>query len=573
MGGWQARVLLMAGVAAIQVSATATTADAVAPQFTRVQPEMFAVGGALTSAWADFDGDGHVDLAVGFGRGEIRLYRNDRGVFTNVGPQLGLPTKGFEVRGLGWGDFDNDGDPDLFASTSALGGGMGRSGEVMASSMLFRNDAGGAFVDVAKEVGVAAVGPASRQVNWIDYDNDGDLDLFVTQRFSSNRLFRNDAGKFVDVSAKVGLMDPRRTVGACWFDFDQDGDLDVFIPNQQGDKDAFYRNDGAVFKDIAPELGMHQPNRTLDEGATMCGVGDYDNDGDFDIYASAYGANLLYRNEGNGKFSEVAAVEGIAGKRTTVGVDWGDFNNDGLLDVFVAGYVQESGQHRAVDRLLLNRGSGAQGGRFLDVLSADSNLHGADHGAHWADFDNDGDLDLSLAESYNPAGGHPVLRNELPEALRRKSLQIQVLDDKGHATRAGSEVRLFDASGKLLAARLVSPTQGYAAQSVLPVHFGLASSAPVTVEVTFMSTAGRKTKRVTNINPAKYFGKPALVIKQDSVPTLSDRVRATQPQHDGKLKLAGLKKPVEVVRDRWGIPHIYAGNRSEEHTSELQSPI
>ena len=155
---------------------------------------------------------------------------------------------------------------------------------------------------------------------------------------------------------------------------------------------------------------------------------------------------------------------------------------------------------------------------------------------------------------------HPVLRNELPEALRRKSLQIQVLDDKGHATRAGSEVRLFDASGKLLAARLVSPTQGYAAQSVLPVHFGLASSAPVTVEVTFMSTAGRKTKRVTNINPAKYFGKPALVIKQDSVPTLSDRVRATQPQHDGKLKLAGLKKPVEVVRDRWGIPHIYAGN-------------
>lgn len=560
MGGWQARVLLMAGVAAIQVSATATTVDAVAPQFTRVQPEMFAVGGALTGAWADFDGDGQVDLAVGFGSGEIRLYRNDRGVFSNVGPQLRLPTKGFEVRGLGWGDFDNDGDPDLFASTSALGGGMGRSGEVMASSMLFRNDAGSAFVDVAKEAGAAAVGPASRQVNWIDYDNDGDLDLFVTQRFSSNRLFRNDAGKFVDVSAKVGLMDPRRTVGACWFDFDQDGDLDVFIANQQGDKDAFYRNDGGRFKDIAPELGMNQPNRTLDDGATMCGVGDYDNDGDFDIYASAYGANLLYRNEGNGKFSEVAAAEGITGKRTTVGVDWGDFNNDGLLDAFVAGYVQESGKHRAVDRLLLNRGPGAQGGRFLDVLNADSNLHGADHGAHWADFDNDGDLDLSLAESYNPAGGHPVLRNELPEALRRKSLQIRVLDDKGHATRAGSEVRLFDASGKLLAARLVSPTQGYAAQSVLPVHFGLASSAPVAVEVTFMSTAGRKTKRVASINPAKYFGKPALVIKQDPVPTLSDRVRATQPQHDGKLKLAGLKKPVEVVRDRWGIPHIYAGN-------------
>ncbi|MBL8265289.1 penicillin acylase family protein [Steroidobacter sp.] len=558
MADLRAKVLLIAVAALIQSGTSA--ADSVPPQFTRVQPETFATGGALTSAWADFDGDGDLDLAVGFGTGDIRLYRNDKGVFTNIGPQLGLPTQGFEVRGLGWGDFDNDGDPDLFASTSARGGGMGRSGEIVASSMLFRNDSERAFVDVAKDAGVAAVGPASRQVNWIDYDNDGDLDLFVTQRFSSNRLFQNNAGKFTDVSAKVGLMDPRRTVGACWFDFDQDGDLDVFIPNQQSDKDGFYRNDGGVFKDIAVELNMHQPNRTLDEGATMCGVGDYDNDGDFDIYASAYGANLLYRNEGNGKFSEVAASEGITGKRTTVGVDWGDVNNDGLLDAFIAGYVQEGPKYRAVDRLLINRGSGVQGGRFVDVLAADSVMHGADHGAHLADYDNDGDLDIALAESYNPAGGHPLLRNDLAENLRRRSLQIQVLDSKGHATRAGSEVRLFDASGKLLGARLVSPTQGYSAQSVIPVHFGLASTAPVTVEVTFLTAAGRKKQRIENVNPAKFFGKAPLVVKQDPVPTLKERVSASQPQHDGKLKLPGLRKSVEVVRDRWGIPHIYASS-------------
>ena len=119
----------------------------------------------------------------------------------------------------------------------------------------------------------------SRQANWVDYDNDGDLDLFSAQRSGTNRMFRNEGGKFTDVSEELGLDDPRRTVGSCWFDMDQDGDLDVFQANQQADKDTLYRNDGGKFVDIAPQLGMHQPERTLAEGGVGCSVGDYDNDG------------------------------------------------------------------------------------------------------------------------------------------------------------------------------------------------------------------------------------------------------------------------------------------------------
>ena len=488
------------GLLSIVVAAQAVAASAPEPAFTPVQPDVFAAPGALASAWADFDGDGDIDLAVSFGTGELRLYRNDKGTFTNVGPDLGLPKQGAEIRGLAWGDYDNDGDVDLYAATAGRGGTVGRLGDTIVGGLLFRNDKS-RFTEVAKAAGVAAPGPNSRQVNWIDYDNDGDLDLFVTQRASSNRLLRNDGGTFVDVSGETKLNDPRRTVGACWFDFDRDGDLDVFVANQQGDKDGFYRNDKGVFTDIAGELKMQQPERSLDEGGVICSVGDHDNDGDFDLYLTTYGVNILYRNDG-GKFRDVAQEAGITGEKFAVGANWGDYDNDGLLDLFIAGYIRENGKYRAVDHLLRNTG-----GNFVEMLAPGNALHGGDHAAHWADFDNDGDLDLSLTEAYNPAGHHPVFRNDLPAKPKRYALQVQVLDREGHLTRAGSEVRLYDAKGALLGSRLVSPSEGYDSQSAIPVHFGLASNAPVTVEVTFLTKDGRKQQRVENVSPAKWAGR------------------------------------------------------------------
>ena len=111
-------------------------------------------------------------------------------------------------------------------------------------------------------------GADSRQANWVDYDNDGDLDLFSAQRSGTNRLFRNDGGKFTDVSEELGLADPRRTVGSCWFDMDEDGDLDVFQANQQADKDTLYRNDGGRFVDVAPHSACTSPSGRLPKAAS-----------------------------------------------------------------------------------------------------------------------------------------------------------------------------------------------------------------------------------------------------------------------------------------------------------------
>ncbi|MBL8271886.1 FG-GAP repeat domain-containing protein [Steroidobacter sp.] len=477
--------------------------------FSAVQPDLFAAPGALASAWADFDRDGDLDLAVAFDSGELRLYRNDRGSFVNIGPQLGLPVSGpGEMRGLAWGDYDGDGDPDLFASRAGRGGGIGKSGATIVSSSLYRNDGATAFTDVAETHGVAGTGPSGRHPTWIDFDNDGDLDLYVTQRYTSNRMYRNDGGRFVDISGVSGLNDPRRSVGSCWFDFDQDGDLDVFVANQQGDKDGFFRNDAGKFTDIARQLGMDQSQRSVDQGGVICALGDYDNDGDFDIFVSTYGANLLYRNEGAGSFREVAASVGISGEKHTVGAEWGDYDNDGLLDLYVTGYEGEGEKTVAKDYLYHN-----EGGRFVDVLTKDSALHAADHGISWADYDGDGDLDLKLAQTWGKGARNPLFRNELPKQQRHSSLQVQVLDRGKNATRAGSEVRVYAADGKLLGSRLVSPGHAYAAQSVMPTHFGLAGNSTVRVEVTFLTSTGRKTQVINQVTAARYSDKALVVIE------------------------------------------------------------
>src|SRR5262249_10537704 len=153
--------------------------------------------------------------------------------------------------------------------------------------------------------GVDAIGE-TRQVSWVDVDNDGDLDLFVAMRDAPNLMFRNDGGHFTNVSKEWGLDDPRRTVGAVWFDYDADGDLDLFVANQNGDTNGLFRNDGGHFGDVARQLGMVAPGRPETSGSNGPSVVDFDGDGDLDLFVAGYGGNFLYRNDGGGKFSEVA---------------------------------------------------------------------------------------------------------------------------------------------------------------------------------------------------------------------------------------------------------------------------
>ena len=471
-----------------------------APAFTAVQPELLGVPNSYSNAWGDYDNDGDLDLAVSLGTGEVRLYRNDAGVLVSVGAQVGMPQAGsHELRGLSWGDYDQDGDIDL----------LGGSTPTDKLTVVLRNDGGKKFVDVAAEIGLTIPKRSARQTNWVDYDNDGDLDVYSADRAGDNKLFQNTGGKFTQVFAGAGPTDPRPTVGACWLDMDNDGDLDLYLANQSGAADAMWRNDGTAFVDVAAALGMQGPKRTKAEGGVGCAIGDYDNDGDLDIFAPNYGHNLLFRNHNNGTFTEVGQTLGVGVENHAVSADWGDYDNDGDLDLSVISYVGEPGAQTPLNAFFRN--DGVKG--FVNLLTKDSPLNVADHASQFVDYDNDGAIDLSVTDGYGPQGGHFVFRNALPADAKKRSLSVLVLDAKGHHTRFGAEVRLFDATGRILASRQVVTGGGYSSQRAAPVHFGLATLAPVRVEVTFMSKDGRKKQTLNGVNPADFHGK-SLVIRQ-----------------------------------------------------------
>jgi penicillin G amidase len=457
-----------------------------APQFEPVQQDTFAVSGGQPNCWADFDNDGDLDLFVGMkGNAPNKLYRNDSGTFKDAAADVGVADT-IDTRAAAWGDFDGDGNMDLY---------VGFSKRSAAANKLYRNEGGKHFVEVGHGMGVDVSGFETRQVVWIDYDNDGKVDLFVAFRDGPNMLFHNERDRFRNVAKEMGVDDPRRTVGAVWFDYNRDGRLDLFVANQDGDKNGLWRNDGTKFTDVAAELGMEgiAPGRIGSNGPSVI---DFDNDGFFDLFVAGYGRNFLYKNDGHGKFTEVSEKLGVMGGDRATPSAWGDFDNDGWPDLYVSSYIDKPVNEK--DFLYRNTGAG-----FVDVTPELFRKHGATHGLQWADYDRDGAVDLAMANN-NPDGRNSLYRNLLPSAQARRSLQVLVLDGKGHQTAAGSEVRLFAAgTRKIVGARIVDAGGGYCSQSQMPVHFGLGDAKRVDVEVTYFTPKGRKSLLQRNVDPSK----------------------------------------------------------------------
>jgi hypothetical protein len=358
-----------------------------AQQFTEVDP-------GLTKApnpciiWGDYDGDGDLDVLVaGLGKQDVAfttLYNNTGGVFTNSGISL----TGLSRATAAWGDFDNDGDLDLAMTGLTTAG--------VATTRVYRND-GGTFTPVAGNF----TGVFAGSVTWADYDGDGDLDLLVTGVTSSvpgapaaTRLYRNDGGVFTSVPHPF----PNCYLGAvAWGDYDNDGDLDVVIAGTGSDSSLIadlWRNDGGTFTNS----GVSLPGTDL--GFAVWG--DYDNDGDLDLL---FGGNSndgfitrIYRND-NGVFTDANA--GLLGLLWSSAA-WGDYDNDGDLDLMLVGYDAVAQVHRSI--LYRN-----DAGTFVDSGAAFHNVFLGT--VSWADYDNDGDLDLLLAGNENGGDVVSIYRN------------------------------------------------------------------------------------------------------------------------------------------------------------------
>ena len=466
------------------------------PRFTPVQPDLLGAGSTLVNAWADYDGDGDLDLFVGFNGAPNRLYRN-------VCVRL-LDSAWAKVMvvarctlAFAWGDFDGDGDPDLL---------VGFAPGPQSVLRLYRNDVG-RFSDVTTNAGVARDSGAVRQLSWVDFDGDRDLDLFVAFRDRPNALFRNDGGTFTDVAAEVGLADKRKSVGAVWFDYDEDGDVDLYVANMDGDANGLYRNDAGHFTDVAADRGVawggRAPNDSTNGTVRPCAA-DVNGDGHLDIVTANYGKNGLFLNKGRGQFVDASSEWWVDTDSRFDSCALDDFDNDGRLDLYVNGTVTGGVSYR--DFLLRNMGS-----RFEDVTPENIKSLQADHGVQWADFDRDGDVDLALAGS-RPDGMHLVMRNDLDASAARRSLSVSVVDAQGHALLAGAEVRVFAAgTHRPIATRLVDTGSGYDAQNVMPVHFGLPTTNPVDVEVIFPHGGKRPVTHVPGVDPRRMRGRPLVV--------------------------------------------------------------
>jgi len=262
------------------------------------------------------------------------------------------------------------------------------------------------FTDVTVSANVANSLPAAPRVStnatWADFDTDGDLDLYVTNWASSvsnsiNRLYRNNGnGSFSDIAYSAGVGDARNSVAAAWADYDNDNDLDLYVVNFF-EQDQLYRNNGnGTFSNVTASAGVNVISQGDETNAFW---GDYNGDGLLDVYVCKRRfRNTLYHNNGNGTFSEIGELAGVADARDSEGAAWADYDADGDLDLYVVNREQNNALYK-------NNGSGG----FSEV-ACEATIDNTDIGrsASWVDYDLDGDFDLYVVN----VGGNALYRND-----------------------------------------------------------------------------------------------------------------------------------------------------------------
>jgi len=486
----------------------------------------------------DYDNDGWMDLYFVNGA-ELpamrksspkfwnRLYHNNRdGTFSDVTEKAGVKgaNSGGYSMGVAVADYDNDGDQDLFVA------GVNRN-------ILFRNDGKGRFDDVTEKARVAGVDPQrgkmwSVAAAWLDYDNDGDLDLFVVNyckwspesdhycgamkegwrtycfpdRYEGlpNQLFRNNGdGTFSDVSSQSGVAKHiGKGMGVAIADYDDDGFVDVFVANDTLPNFLFRNNGRGGFEETALTAGV----AVNDSGRPVSSMGvdfrDYDNDGSPDLVISALEGETypLFRNLGKGFFADATWQCGL-GAETVKRSGWGlglfDFNNDGLKDLFTANsHVNDNIElynnqtYRQPNSVFAGAGAGA----FIEAsreAGADFQIKRAHRGCAFADFDNDGRVDVVTTSLNEPV---ELFRNEA--AGGNHWLAIKLIGVKSNRDGIGAKIKLVTGYGDAQFNH-VTTSVGYASSSDVRAHFGLGKEKVVKlIEIRWPSGATQELKEV-----------------------------------------------------------------------------
>lgn len=393
-------------------------------------------------AWGDFNDDGFMDLYVTNVSSQNLLYRNQgNGTFVNDAVLRGVNLVA-QSEGACWGDYDRDGDLDLYVAS------------VDADDVLYQNQLVETGTPNFLNVTAAALitdAASGRSPSWIDFDRDGQLDLFVANiENGPSKLWRNlGDGTFQDVSVAAGL-DVTGAISACWADVDVDGDSDVFVA-VNGGPSLLFRNDLGTFTDMTPTSGT-----TGGTGTFGAHWGDFDGDGLYDLtIADSNGANYLYRNLGGFIFDDVSVAANAASPFTGVGSIFVDHDLDGDLDIYAVNF-------NAVAQLFDN-----VTGASFSVTGAASNSSAARSTAS-ADYDNDGDADLHVSTQTT----NLLFRNTVAS---RQWFQVRTVGNESN--RDGYGARVFVSVNGRRQWQEVTSGHGFGSQNDPRVLFGLGSGA------------------------------------------------------------------------------------------------
>ena len=473
---------------------------------------------------ADYDGDGYIDIYFVSGRDlysrgiTVRnaLYHNNGdGTFTDVSEKAGVPGTAYGL-GCVWGDYDNDGFPDLYVSQYG-------------KDILYHNNGDGTFTDVTDKAGVGATELGTifhSGATFFDYDKDGRLDLYVggyadfrpgSQRTcdighgvqsscrpssypgSPDALYHNNGdGTFTDVTKSSKIYQPNgANLAVEAADYDNDGWPDLFVTNDGVEAYLYHNNHDGTFTNVAMMSGM----ALTADGNAMAGMcvslGDYSNEGNLGLFITDFQmmSDHLWHNDGKGFFDEVSEHAGISGATRNVlsfGGGFFDFDNDGWLDLFIADgsvypeieQVSSEIKYKQINKLFHNE----HNGQFADVTATAGDGFTVPHagrGVAFADFNNSGLIDVVVGNDGDP----PLfLRNSGPlgDAPRNHFVTFKLVGTRSNRDGMGARVRLR--AGGITQMREIAGGGSYLSQSDLRAHFGLGSStAAESVDVTWPS--------------------------------------------------------------------------------------
>jgi hypothetical protein len=536
--GWLLNIAYMAlgeypdGVPeAYRINPAVFESDEAFPLFTEIASrvglgEVSLSGGAIGE---DFDGDGFLDIMVSSWSpmSNLRYFHNDgNGSFSDRTAEAGLEGL-LGGLNLNHADYDNDGDADVFVMRGAWMGAKGRH-----PNSLIRNNGDGTFTDVTFDAGLGHVHNPTQTSGWADYDNDGDLDLYVGNESESGRkapgqLFQNNGdGTFTDVAAEAGVENNRYAKGIAWGDYDGDRFPDLYVSNMSGAsrlqnkyRDGtniiganrlYHNNRDGTFTDVAEEMGVALPMMSFPPW-----FWDFDNDGVLDLYVSSYSnqdvsaiagdflgmelrgeLNRLYRGDGDGGFEEVTTEQGLDQLTLVMGSNFGDLDNDGFPDFYLGtGYAY----FEALMPNVMYRNRGGNG--FSDVSTNGGFGHlQKGHGVVFADMDNDGDQDVFMEMGGALPGD--AFANALFEnpGFDNHWIKLKLVGVESNRSAVGVRVRLeITEDGATRSIFKHVNTGGSFGSNPLRREIGVGRASKIDVLEVFWPTTG-KTQRFENVD-------------------------------------------------------------------------